>query len=95
MTKAWMFALLVAMGCGGSKSGGAAIGIPECDDYVAKATACATKLGSKGDMLKKQTDSIADAWRKDAADSSLKGEMAKTCTQAIEAVKKAYSDCAF
>lgn len=96
MIRAWVCALLVMAACGSkSGGGGSAIGVPECDDYVAKATACASKLGAKGDGLKRQTTSIADAWRKQAADSSMKAEMGKTCTDAIAAAKQAYADCAF
>ncbi len=85
---------IASAGCGGKK-GSDAIGIPECDDYVAKITTCASKLGSMGDGLKKQTKMIADDWRKDAKDPAMKPEMAKACTQATEAAKKAYTDCTF
>lgn len=96
MLKAIILGLIITSACGGSKSGGGdAIGIKECDDYVAKATACASKLGDKGKGLESQTKSIADAWRKDAKDSAMKAEMAKTCSEAITGAKAAYPDCAF
>ena len=65
------------------------IGVPECDDYIAKYEACIT--GKVPEMARGALDSALktarDNWRKAAATPEGKAGLAAACKQATEAAK--------
>jgi uncharacterized protein (DUF885 family) len=70
------------------------IGVAECDAYEAKMAACASKVGGNvGDQLTKMRKMMLDAWKKDAANESMRAELAKTCSGAISDMKKQLPQC--
>lgn len=68
----------------------AAIGVPECDDLIAKYSACVSEKAPEDAREKTLADFNAnvEAWKKDAADESKKAELAQGCTAQAEALKK-------
>jgi BRCT domain type II-containing protein len=84
---------------GTTSSTGDKIGVPECDDYIAKYEACVN--GKVPEMARAQFNSsmknLRDAWRKAAATPEGKAGLAAGCKQATEQAKtsmKAYG-CEF
>ena len=82
-----------------TSSTGDKIGVPECDDYLAKYEACVN--GKVPEMARAQFNSAMkttrDAWRKAAATPEGKAGLAAACKQATELAKtsmKAYG-CEF
>ena len=65
------------------------IGVPECDDYIAKYEACVN--GKVPDMARAQFNSAMktarDAWRKAASTPEGKAGLAAACKQATEQAK--------
>ena len=65
------------------------IGVPECDDYIAKYEACVN--GKVPEMARAQFNSAMktarDAWRKAAATPEGKAGLAAACKQATEQAK--------
>ena len=72
-----------------ASSTGDKIGVPECDDYIAKYEACVN--GKVPDMARAQFNSAMktarDAWRKAAATPEGKAGLAAACKQAAEQAK--------
>jgi hypothetical protein len=66
-------------------SSGEKIGIPECDEFIAKYEACTNKVP---EIARAQYKSAVDRWRsewkKAAADPATKGTLAAACKQAAE-----------
>ena len=62
------------------------IGVPECDDYIAKYESCVNKIP---EMMRAQyKDALAKSraeWRKWANDPATRGQLASACKQATEA----------
>ena len=83
------------MASGGSSSSGDKIGVPECDDFIAKYDAC---VSSKVPEIARAQYQNAikqwrDSWKKLAADPATKGSLAAACKQARdqqEAALKTY-----
>jgi BRCT domain type II-containing protein len=82
-----------------TSSTGDKIGVPECDDYIAKYEACVN--GKVPEMARAQFNSsmktLRDAWRKAASTPEGKAGLAAGCKQATEQAKtsmKAYG-CEF
>ena len=83
------------MASGGGSSSGDKIGVPECDDFIAKYDAC---VSSKvPEMARAQYQNAIkqwrDSWKKLAADPATKGTLAAACKQARdqqEAALKSY-----
>jgi hypothetical protein len=65
------------------------IGVPECDDYIAKYEACVN--GKVPEMARAQFNSamktLRDSWRKAAATPEGKAGLAAACKQATEQAK--------
>ena len=66
-------------------SSGEKIGIPECDEFIAKYEACTNKVP---EIARAQYKSAVERWRsewkKAAADPTTKGTLAGACKQAAE-----------
>lgn len=63
------------------------IGIPECDDYIAKYEACTSKVPEAGRAAYKSSlDQVRASWKKLAADPATRGSLAAACKQATEQV---------
>ena len=74
------------------KAAADSIGIPECDEYVTKYSACINKMPEAAqagarDALKQ----MADGWRTAATSPEAKAAMAPACQQALSAAKEAMS----
>jgi len=66
----------------------AEIGIAECDDYVAKMTACVEKMPEAArDAQKKGLNALVTAWSK--VEGPAKEQLAATCKQTKDAAAKA------
>jgi septal ring-binding cell division protein DamX len=72
-----------------AEGGGDSIGVPECDEYITKYTACLGKMpaASKGAM-EKGLATMKDAWKKAAATEAGKKALAQGCKTAMETAKK-------
>jgi hypothetical protein len=70
---------------GTASSTGDKIGVPECDDFIAKYEACASKVP---EMARAQYQSALKQWRESwkrlAENPSTKGSLAAACKQAAE-----------
>ena len=90
------FSLSFLFGACGGKSDGKSdgIGVPECDQYLAKVEACAKKVGGQiGGSLERGAKMFADAWKDNAKDPAMKEQLPKTCTDATAAAKKQFKEC--
>jgi hypothetical protein len=66
-------------------SSGDKVGVPECDDYIAKYEACTDKVPEAGRAQYK--DSLAKlrtSWKQLAANPATKGTLAAACKQAAD-----------
>ena len=75
--------------------GGDGIGVPECDDYLARMDSCAKKLGEKkgGEQLTKMANMMRDSWSKDVKDAEMKKSMPDACKGAIKDMAKQMPEC--
>ena len=74
-----------SMASSGTASGDK-IGIPECDDYIAKYEACTSKVPEAGRAAYKNSlDQVRASWKKLAADPATRGSLAAACKQATDA----------
>ncbi len=72
-------------------SSGEKIGVPECDEYIAKYEACAGKVPEAGRAAYNSgLEQTRSAWRKLAANPATKGTLAAACKQATEAQAAAW-----
>lgn len=79
---------------GSSGGGGDKLGVPECEAYLDKMTACAGKSDkATGEQLTKMRDMMANAWKDSVKDPEQKKEMPKMCTTAIADMKKQVPNC--
>lgn len=94
---ALVFVLSAAAACskgGGNGAGGDKLGVAECDAYLDKMAACATKQGGQtGEQLTKMRNMMAGAWKDSVKDAAQKAEMPKACTTAIADMKKQFPTC--
>jgi hypothetical protein len=65
---------------------GEKIGIPECDDFIAKYDACVSSKVPEAQraQLKSAVDQWRTSWKKLAANAATKGTLAAACKQAAE-----------
>ena len=69
----------------GSTASGDKIGIPECDDYLAKYDSCAPKVPEAGRAAYKSAgEQLRASWKKAAAEPTTRGSLAAACKQAME-----------
>lgn len=88
--------ILAACGKGkdGGGGGGDKLGVPECEAYLDKMSACAAKSDkTTGEQLTKMRDMMAGAWKDSVKDPEQKKEMPKMCTTAIADMKKQFPNC--
>ena len=68
-----------------ASTSGEKIGVPECDEFIAKYEACTSKVP---EIVRAQYKSAVEQWRsswkKMAADPESKGKLAAACKQAAE-----------
>ena len=68
-----------------TSSSGEKIGVPECDEFIAKYEACTSKVP---EIARAQYKSAVDQWRSEwkkmAADPATKAKLASACKQAAE-----------
>ena len=75
-----------SMASSGTTASGDKIGIPECDDYIAKYEACTSKVPEAGRATYKNSlDQVRASWKKLAADPATRGSLAVACKQATDA----------
>ena len=80
--------------CGKGGGGGDKLGVPECDAYLDKMAACATKTGgTTADQLTKMRDMMASSWKESVKDDAQKTQLPATCTSAIADMKKQIPTC--
>jgi hypothetical protein len=74
-------------------STGDKIGIPECDDYIAKVEACINSKVPEAQrgVFKTSFDTARKQWKESATNPQAKAGLATGCKQALEAAKQAYS----
>lgn len=74
---------------GGDDGGGEGVGVPECDEYVEKYTACIDEKMPEAarETSKKALQTSVDAWKKAAATPAGKEGLAQACKTASDAVK--------
>jgi hypothetical protein len=65
------------------------IGVPECDDFIAKYEACVNSKvpESARSMVKANLDSMRNAWKQAAATPQGKAGLATGCKQALDQAK--------
>jgi hypothetical protein len=74
-----------------TSSTGEKIGVPECDEYIAKYEACSGKVPEAGRAAYKAgLDSARAQWKKLAENPATKGSLAAACKQATEAQAAAW-----
>jgi hypothetical protein len=74
-----------SMASSGTTASGDKVGIPECDDYIAKYEACTPKVPEAGRAAYKNSlDQVRASWKKLAADPATKSSLAAACKQATE-----------
>src|SRR5438128_7354425 len=66
-------------------SSGDKIGVPECDEYIAKYESCTSKVPEAlRANYKGALDQVRASWKKLAADPATRGSLAAACKQATE-----------
>ncbi len=74
------------MASSGTTASGDKIGIPECDDYIAKYESCTSKVPEAVRAnYKGALDQMRASWKKLAADPATRGSLAAACKQATDA----------
>lgn len=96
--KTVVLALLLAASLGACKKkggdSGGSLGVPECDDYLARMDACAKKMAGKGgEQLTKMADMMRKAWKDDVKDAEKKKAMPDGCKGAIKDMAKQMPEC--
>ena len=75
-----------------STTSGDKVGVPECDEYIAKVEACLAKVPAAGQpAVKSSLDAMRKSWRDAAATPQGKAGLAAGCKQALETAKTTYS----
>lgn len=75
-----------------STTSGDKIGVPECDEYIAKVEACLAKVPASGQpAVKSSLDTMRKTWRDAAATPQGKAGLAMGCKQALETAKTSMS----
>jgi len=69
----------------GTTASGDKVGIPECDDYIAKYESCTPKVPEPGRAAYKSAgEQLRASWKKAAAEPTTRGSLAAACKQAME-----------
>ena len=74
---------------------GASVGVPECDEYINKYTACLKDKmpeASRGAM-EQGLNTMKDAWKKAAETEAGKAGLANACKMAMDAAKNSMKQC--
>lgn len=76
---------------GAAMAGGAEFGVPECDEYIAKYTACIDSKvpESARALIRQQLDATTASWKQAAATPEGRAGLTMGCKQAIEAARTA------
>ena len=75
-----------------TSTSGDKIGVPECDEYIAKVEACLAKVPPAGQpAVKSSLDAMRKSWKDAAATPQGKAGLAAGCKQALETAKTTYS----
>jgi hypothetical protein len=75
-----------------STAGGEKIGVPECDEYIAKVEACLAKVPAAGQpAVKSSLEAMRKSWRDAAATPQGKAGLAAGCKAALDQAKTTYS----
>ena len=75
-----------------STTSGDKVGVPECDEYIAKVEACLAKVPAAGQpAVKTSLDAMRKSWRDAAATPQGKAGLAAGCKQALETAKTTYN----
>jgi hypothetical protein len=75
-----------------TSTSGDKIGVPECDEYIAKVEACLAKVPAAGQpAVKSSLDTMRKTWKDAAATPQGKAGLAAGCKQALETAKTTYS----
>jgi hypothetical protein len=70
---------------GKTASSGEKIGVPECDEFIAKYEACTSKVPEIARaQYKSSVEQLRSSWKKLAANPATKGTLAAACKQAAE-----------
>jgi len=74
-------------GTAGTTSSGDKIGVPECDDYIAKYEACISGKVPEAARAQYQASlkTMRDSWRQAAANPQTRAALAQGCKQAADA----------
>jgi hypothetical protein len=74
---------------GSTTAAGDKIGVPECDDFIAKYEACVNSKvpESARSMVKANLDAMRNAWKQAAATPQGKAGLAVGCKQALDQAK--------
>ena len=77
----------------GATASGDKIGVPECDDFIAKYEACVNSKvpETARSMVKANLDAMRTAWKQAAANPQGKAALATGCKTALEQAKTQYS----
>jgi hypothetical protein len=80
--------------CKKKDGGGAATGVPECDEYLTRMDGCAKKMGDKGgEGVTKMANMMRDSWKDDVKDEQKKAAMPAMCKSAVKDMAKQLPDC--
>ena len=68
------------------------VGVPECDEYIAKVEACLAKVPAAGQpAVKSSLDTMRKTWKDAAATPQGKAGLAVGCKAALDQAKTSYS----
>src|SRR2546423_13444832 len=68
------------------------VGVPECDEYIAKVEACLAKAPAAGQpAVKSSLDTMRKTWKDAAATPQGKAGLAMGCKAALDQAKTSYS----
>jgi hypothetical protein len=75
-----------------ASTSGDKIGVPECDEYIAKVEACLAKVPAAGQpAVKSSLDTMRKTWKDAAATPQGKAGLAMGCKAALDQAKTTYS----
>jgi len=73
-------------GTSSTTAAGDKVGVPECDDYIAKYEACMSKVPEAGRaQYQASLKTLRDSWKQAAANPQTKAALATGCKQATDA----------
>jgi hypothetical protein len=74
-----------------ASSGGGEVGVPECDEYLAKYEKCVSEKVPEAarPQLKQSVETMRSSWKQAASNPAAKAGLAQGCKQALETAKTA------